>query len=87
MSHKFLSPDAPQRLRHAQSWVLDLDNTLYPAECRLFDQIDQRMGEFISDLLDVDHEEAKRVQKTYFYEYGTTLNGLMKIHGIKPDAF
>lgn len=87
MSHKFLSPDAPTRLRNAQSWVLDLDNTLYPADCRLFDQIDQRMGDFISDLLDVDHEEAKRVQKNYFYEYGTTLNGLMKIHGIHPDAF
>ncbi|MGB1087513.1 MAG: pyrimidine 5'-nucleotidase [Alphaproteobacteria bacterium] len=87
MSHKFLSPDAPERLRHAQAWVLDLDNTLYPADCRLFDQIDQRMGAFISDLLDVDPEEAKRVQKNYFYEYGTTLNGLMKIHGIKPDAF
>ncbi len=68
-------------------WVFDLDNTLYPARYRLFDQIDQRMGEYISRLFGVDRGEARRIQKDYFYRYGTTLRGLMKNHGADPRAF
>lgn len=72
---------------HVDTWVFDLDNTLYPASCRLFDQIDVKMGEFVSRLLDVDYAEAKRRQKEMFYKYGTTLRGLMTEHGITPDDF
>lgn len=68
-------------------WIFDLDNTLYPAECNLFAQVDQRMGEFIADYLDVTFDEARRVQKDYYHEYGTTLSGLMKKHGLNPDLF
>jgi len=68
-------------------WVFDLDNTLYPAECRLFDQIDVKMKSFISNLLGVDHEEAHRVQKHYFHTYGTTLRGLMTAHDVQPGPF
>src|SRR5258708_9986900 len=69
------------------TWIFDLDNTLYPASCNLFDQIDRRMGEFISDLLAVDLDEAKRLQKIYFREHGTTLRGLMDVHRIDPRTF
>ena len=72
---------------HVDTWVFDLDNTLYPASCRLFDQIDVKMGEFVSRLLNVDYAEAKRRQKEMFYKYGTTLRGLMTEHGITPDDF
>jgi putative hydrolase of the HAD superfamily len=72
---------------HIDTWIFDLDNTLYPASCRLFDQIDDRMGAFISDLLDVDRTEARRIQKQFFYEHGTTLRGLMTEHGVDPDRF
>jgi len=72
---------------HVETWIFDLDNTLYPASCRLFDQIDVRMGEFISNLFQVDRIEARRIQKDYFYKYGTTLRGLMEEHRIDPDAF
>ena len=41
-----------QIFRDIRRGIFDLDNTLYPAECNLFAQIDQRMGEFISELLD-----------------------------------
>lgn len=71
----------------ADVWIFDLDNTLYPAECRLFDQIDVRMGAFISELLSVDRVEARRIQKHYFMEYGTTLRGLMDRHGVAPEEF
>ena len=72
---------------HVDTWVFDLDNTLYPASCRLFDQIDVKMGNFVSKLLNVDYPEAKRRQKEMFYKYGTTLRGLMTEHGITPDDF
>jgi putative hydrolase of the HAD superfamily len=69
------------------TWIFDLDNTLYPASCNLFDQIHRRMGEFISGLLGVEIEEARRLQKLYFREHGTTLRGLMNVHEIDPRAF
>jgi len=72
---------------HVDTWVFDLDNTLYPASCRLFDQIDDRMGEFVSQLLGIEFAEAKRRQKELFYRHGTTLRGLMVEHGISPDGF
>ena len=72
---------------HIDTWIFDLDNTLYPASCRLFDQIDVRIGAFVSRLLDIDPVEAKRIQKAYFYEYGTTLRGLMSEHHVAPQDF
>ncbi len=77
-------------LRHLsdfEAWVFDLDNTLYPASCKLFDQIDVRMKQWIADFLDLDHEEAYRVQKRYFMECGTTLRGLMDRHGADPAPY
>ncbi len=70
-----------------QNWIFDLDNTLYPAECNLFAQIDERMGRFIADLLDVDRIAARKVQKDYYYRYGTTLNGLMREHQLDPHIY
>ena len=72
---------------HIDTWIFDLDNTLYPASCRLFDQIDVRMGEFVSRLLNIEVAEAKLRQKEMFYKYGTTLRGLMTEHGVTPDDF
>ncbi|MEO1252314.1 MAG: pyrimidine 5'-nucleotidase [Pseudomonadota bacterium] len=74
-------------LRHIDCWVFDLDNTLYAAESRLFDQIDARMSAFIRDRLEIDHVDARRLQKKYYVRYGTTLAGLMKEHGVEPDDF
>ena len=72
---------------HIDTWIFDLDNTLYPAGCKLFDQIDVRMGEFISNLLQVDRVEARKLQKQYFFEHGTTMRGLMSNHDVSPDDF
>ena len=70
-----------------QNWIFDLDNTLYPAECNLFAQIDERMGSFIAELLDVDRAQARKVQKDYYFRYGTTLNGLMREHQLDPHIY
>lgn len=76
-----------KRFSRTRAWIFDLDNTLYPAECNLFAQVDQRMGEFISNYLGVPFDEARRLQKDYYRKFGTTLSGLMQVHGLKPDAF
>ncbi|MCZ4281596.1 pyrimidine 5'-nucleotidase [Kiloniella laminariae] len=68
-------------------WLFDLDNTLYPASSRLFDQIEQRMGSFIEQYLGLDPVAAKTVQKDYFKRYGTTLKGLMVNHGLAPNEY
>lgn len=74
-------------LHHVESWIFDLDNTLYPASCDLFSQVDRRMGEFICRELALDAVAARALQKQYFREHGTTLRGLMTVHGIDPAVF
>ncbi len=76
-----------QRFAHIRDWIFDLDNCLYPASAGLFDLIDERMSAYIERLLDCDAQEANRVQKAHFHEYGTTLAGLMKEHGVDPHHF
>jgi putative hydrolase of the HAD superfamily len=68
-------------------WIFDLDNTLYPIECNLFGQVDRRMGEFIAGFLGVPVEYARHLQKTYYRQFGTTLCGLMRVHGMDPKPF
>jgi putative hydrolase of the HAD superfamily len=72
---------------HVEAWVFDLDNTLYPADCNLFAQIDRRMGEFIANSFGIPLEQAQALRETYYYEHGTTLAGLVRLHGVRPDAF
>jgi putative hydrolase of the HAD superfamily len=84
-------PPHPRRsartFERTQVWVFDLDNTLYPADCNLFAQVDQRMGEFIARFLGVPFEYARHLQKTYYRQFGTTLSGLMQVHGLDPQPF
>ena len=72
---------------HIESWVFDLDNTLYPASCRLFDQMHVKMGEYVMRHFHVEYAEAKRIQKELFHKHGTTLRGLMVEHGHAPEGF
>jgi len=75
------------RFSGRDTWVFDLDNTLYPAECDLFAEIDQRMTDFVARFLRLDRETARATQKKYYAEHGTTLNGLMTMHGMEPEDF
>ena len=70
-----------------ETWIFDLDNTLYPASCRLFDQVQLRMTEFICDRLSVSPEAAAELRRSYFREHGTTLRGLMTRDDIDPHEF
>jgi len=68
-------------------WIFDLDNTLYSGDTKVFDQVDKKMSKFISEKLNVSVEEAKKIQKNYFHEYNTTLNGMIKNHEIDANEF
>jgi putative hydrolase of the HAD superfamily len=74
-------------LAEIETWIFDLDNTLYPSSCRLFDQIHSRMTQFIADRLGLTPEAALSLQKTYFRAHGTTLRGLMAVNRIDPREF
>jgi len=74
-------------LQPIKFWIFDLDNTLYSGNTRVFEQVDKKMTEYISKKLKVEKEEAKKIQKKYFHEYNTTLNGMIKNHKINPHEF
>jgi len=77
----------PRGFSHVDTWVFDLDNTLYPRHLNLWQQVDERIRDYVAKFLDVGREEAFRVQKDYYRRYGTTMRGLMAEHGLNPDDF
>jgi putative hydrolase of the HAD superfamily len=79
--------EPPARLQQAEAWVFDLDNTLYPAACDLFAQVDQRIRDYIATFLGLPPDDAYRIQKQYFREHGTTMRGMMQHHGMDPGPF
>ena len=72
---------------HVETWVFDLDNTLYPPEARLFDQIETRMTAYVMSALNVPRDEADRLRTLYWRQYGTTLAGLMREHDVDPAPY
>jgi putative hydrolase of the HAD superfamily len=77
----------PVTLNHIDTWIFDLDNTLYPASCNLFALIDEKMTHYIQNLLGSDFDTARATQKDYFRSHGTTLSGLMAHHTVDPHEF
>ena len=74
-------------LNKINSWIFDLDNTLYHPSLKIFEEIDSRMQKFISLRLGISLKKAWMLQKEYFRKYGATLKGLMKFHQIDPKQF
>lgn len=70
-----------------QNWIFDLDNTLYRADAEFFSQIDRKMTTFISRYLALQPDKARLVQKEFLAEYGTSLSGMMAVHGMDPAEF
>jgi putative hydrolase of the HAD superfamily len=69
------------------TWVFDLDNTLYCPSVRLFDQIEVKMTEYVMRVLRVDRQEADRLRDHYWHTHGTTLAGLMREHDMEPQDY
>ena len=82
-----LTPPKIRSLAHVTDWVFDLDNTLYPRKCNLFAQIDVRITNYVMDVTRLEFDAARTLQKGYYRDFGTTLNGLMHTHKIDPDHF
>jgi putative hydrolase of the HAD superfamily len=78
---------ATRNFAHTTAWIFDLDNTLYPAGCNLFAEVDMRMGAFIAKHLGVPFAHARHLQKSYYRQFGTTLSGLMQVHKVEPQSF
>ena len=72
---------------HVETWVFDLDNTLYPHHVNLWQQVDARIRDFVAEFLKVSKDEAFRIQKDYYRRYGTTMRGMMTEHGLNADDF
>ena len=76
-----------EHFEHVETWVFDLDNTLYPPAMRLFDQIEVRMTQYVMDSLGVDRDEADHLRTHYWRTHGTTLAGLMREHDVDPGPY
>ncbi|HWT51195.1 MAG TPA: pyrimidine 5'-nucleotidase [Caulobacter sp.] len=74
-------------LSHVDTWLFDLDNTLYPLESEFMALIEVKMTDFMARETGLPREEARALQKKYFLEHGTTLAGLMANHGLEPKRF
>ena len=72
---------------HVDTWVFDLDNTLYPRKINLWQQVDQRIRDYVAQYLNVPPEEAYRIQKDYYQRYGTTMRGMMTEHGVSAEDY
>lgn len=72
---------------HVETWVFDLDNTLYPHHIGLWRQVDSKIRAYVANFLGVSIEEAFRIQKDYYQRYGTSMRGLMVEHGMRPDEY
>jgi putative hydrolase of the HAD superfamily len=70
-----------------ETWVFDLDNTLYPHHLNLWQQVDARIRGYVSQFLNLAPDDAFRLQKDYYKRYGSTMRGMMIEHGMDPDAF
>ena len=86
--------DAPQtdvvffvNFSHINAWIFDLDNTLYRGDDILFSQMAGKITQYISRYLALHPTDARILQKQYLTEYGTSLSGLMAVHGMDPTDF
>ena len=76
-----------KELKDIKFWLFDLDNTLYSGATKVFEQVDKKMTHYISTKLNISRKEARKIQKNYFVEYNTTLNGMIKNHKINANEF
>jgi len=86
--HNLTSPQAGNPdFSHVRDWIFDLDNTLYRADNGIFAQIDANMTRFVAQLLGMEKDAARQVQKQLYRDHGTTLAGLVAVHKIDPEPY
>jgi len=77
----------PADLRHVDTWLFDLDNTLYPVASGFMGEIERRMTDFVERVSGLPRDEAYKLQKKYLAEYGLTLGGMIEHYGVDPKEY
>ncbi len=77
----------PKRFCSCGYLVFDMDHTLYPADNRLFSQIEVRMSDYFSAVTDLPVAQADQLRLQYWNDYGSSVAGLIKHHRVDADAF
>ncbi len=75
------------KLGHIDTWIFDLDLTLYGPEHNIMAQVRDRIAEFVANHFDIDADRAHQIRYDYWQKYGTTLCGLIEEHDIDPSAY
>lgn len=82
-----MPPVAHPDFAHVQTWIFDLDLTLYAPEHNIMEQVRNRIADFVEDYFKVDSAQAHKIRYDYWRKYGTTLGGLMAEHGVDPHGY
>jgi putative hydrolase of the HAD superfamily len=72
---------------HIDTWIFDLDLTLYPPEAEIMAQVRDRIALFVEEYFKVGSDDAHGIRHRYWKQYGTTLGGLMAEHGVDPHGY
>jgi putative hydrolase of the HAD superfamily len=75
------------QLSHIDTWLFDLDLTLYAPEHNIMEQVRNRIAAYVEDYFKVSEEESHKIRYKYWRKYGTTLGGLMAEHGVDPVCY
>ncbi|MFM9897434.1 pyrimidine 5'-nucleotidase [Sphingorhabdus sp.] len=72
---------------HIDTWIFDLDLTLYGPEANIMAQVRDRIALFVEKHFNIGSDEAHKIRHTYWKKYGTTLGGLMAEHKVDPNGY
>jgi putative hydrolase of the HAD superfamily len=79
--------DGKRGFSHIETWVFDLDNTLYPHSVDIWKQVNDLIRGYIADFLKISHDEATRIRKDYYERYGTSMRGMMAEHNMPHEEY
>ena len=74
-------------LAHINTWIFDLDLTLYGPDANIMAQIRDRIALYVEQYFKIPSEDAHQIRQKYYQQYGTTLGGLMAEHAIDPHGY
>jgi putative hydrolase of the HAD superfamily len=74
-------------LSHVNTWVFDMDDTLYPREQGLMRLVQARINAYVVEAVGLNPDEARVLQRQFLDEHGTTLAGLMANYTIDAPHF
>lgn len=74
-------------LSHIDTWIFDLDLTLYTPDANIMAQVRDRIALFVEQHFNVGPDEAHDIRQRYWRKYGTTLSGLMAEHDVDPHGY